>query len=190
MELPPGAGLPPLCALGAVSVCAVPLAVALARSKPLEQGRVLGISVVTGCCAAIFWIWALLNCQQHFDLGVVTFAIALVASAVGMSASAGDGSASRARLFRCLGPVACLLVAVNFLLGLIIIAKPWTLRLYFILSFGWWLLAGALSLEFAVPLAKRLAGGGAWERSALIAAPLDSKVDVLECVTGVFLPTD
>eukprot|EP00444_Apocalathium_aciculiferum_P006900 CAMPEP_0183406430 /NCGR_PEP_ID=MMETSP0370-20130417/16579_1 /TAXON_ID=268820 /ORGANISM="Peridinium aciculiferum, Strain PAER-2" /LENGTH=164 /DNA_ID=CAMNT_0025588597 /DNA_START=51 /DNA_END=545 /DNA_ORIENTATION=- len=150
------AGVPALIALGATTVLSIPLAALYAASLPIAQARVVGLSVVSGCCALFFWIWALRNLKKHFDLGAITFAFAFASSAIGCWAGLGAGSLWSARLFRWAAPLSYVTVSVNYALGLIIIQKPWTLRVYMIVGIVWWLLAGILAWEFASPLVSDL----------------------------------
>merc|ERR1712226_1112740 len=65
------------------------------------------------------------------------------------------GLASRAVWYaRVLWPLACLLVAANYGLGVYARPPPWTMPIYFALGLIWWMIAACTSLALAGGLAQ------------------------------------
>lgn len=107
--------------------------------------RVSSIAVTTlAAPSAVLWGWALVKCAGgSFDLGAVSFALALCGAFVSHPRSSACSASWRATLW-CLG---CVTVAVNYALGLAIVGssgddfKPFLL-LYFAAGVAFYAFAG------------------------------------------------
>merc|ERR1711957_132412 len=136
-------------ALGIMTFVSSFVAIVLTWSLPGLNARVVNLSIVCGSCSALYWGWAVKNLKFKLDLGAITFFFAFASSVVGIRSGLGGGDVEKAKLYRWGGPLAYALVSVNYILGLLLVTKPVTLRLYMIVGIMWWLLAGMLSLEFS-----------------------------------------
>ena len=88
-----------------------------------------------------------MNCRsKNFDLGALTFGLAFVAAAHGIHLAL-DFEERREGLWRprahkLIALAANCTVAINYLLGCVLVSSD-TLRLYFFIAIGYWLIAGA-----------------------------------------------
>ena len=126
--------------------------------------------------APTFWAWALYNTiSRHFDLGVVSFAVAVISSVIGLIKL---DTSSRRYLYtqRALTGFSGLFVAANYAGGIVITWHTWTLALYMAVACaGWviatvgclWLLSGALSKATTAELTGMTSGA-----SSPLAPPL------------------
>eukprot|EP00927_Polykrikos_kofoidii_P031404 TRINITY_DN27011_c0_g1_i1.p1 TRINITY_DN27011_c0_g1~~TRINITY_DN27011_c0_g1_i1.p1 ORF type:complete len:178 (-),score=17.19 TRINITY_DN27011_c0_g1_i1:26-559(-) len=126
-----------------------------------RRGRVAGFACVVGIVALIFWIWAvLLSFTSHFDLGAVTFLVALAAASRGLCLR-DQGGASDAKTFTCVILLSCLLVALNYGLGVLlccfrVIEGEGLLIPYFVVGMCWWIAAGAIGNVLGRSLSEEL----------------------------------
>eukprot|EP00927_Polykrikos_kofoidii_P050226 TRINITY_DN44149_c0_g1_i1.p1 TRINITY_DN44149_c0_g1~~TRINITY_DN44149_c0_g1_i1.p1 ORF type:complete len:213 (+),score=15.16 TRINITY_DN44149_c0_g1_i1:62-700(+) len=135
---------------------------------------------VIGVVAAVFLLWAIwLCCTVRFDLGVISFACALVAAYSGFRLWHHDGSVYHDKWHGFLVLFACLMVAMNYLLALMLcyfrfIVGPWSLAFYFAVGFFWWLVAAALGYYFATKAQHPVVVGSRVERPIHVDRPLVS----------------
>jgi hypothetical protein len=109
------------------------------------RSRVIVMSTVVLCVAVPYWIWAAVLCTtRRLDLGVVSFLVAIAASFLARVAALRltPGIVCCSRIC---WPLACLLVAANYGLGIHSRPVPWTLEAYYWMGLVWWVLA-ALSI--------------------------------------------
>ena len=96
------------------------------------------LGVVTGVVALVFWLWAtLLTIFKEFDLGMVSFALAIAASAYGVGVLPAPLSTSTYRIACGVG-YGC--PAANYLLALALVPDT-MLRAYFLMGLTFWLAA-------------------------------------------------
>mmetsp|Transcript_81117 Transcript_81117/g.134004 ORF Transcript_81117/g.134004 Transcript_81117/m.134004 type:complete len:174 (+) Transcript_81117:134-655(+) len=143
------AGLPALLLLVASTFAGVFLSLIVAKrcvadGQRTAQVRLKSFSVAVGCTAVLFWVWAAKNCifsSVHFDLGIITFALAMGALVHSYKAadSLDPGPVRRSML---LIPVAFASVSMNYFLGITLVKGQWTYQLYMCVGVGWWAVAG------------------------------------------------
>lgn len=122
-----------------------------------ERQRVANLTCVLGIAAVVFWCWAVWNCTQAFDFGVITFALVLAMCVLGWQA-AKTGSPRTARAFTWGMPAACVAVAAIYMAYLYWMPKPWTLPLYYFVAAVWWLCAAVIAWLCGGDLAAELHG--------------------------------
>jgi len=110
---------------------------------------VLQHTVTTGLVALVFWVWAAVVCAtRHLDLGAVSFALVLLSSLLGFWAVRQDNPLI-ARWYRRLMPASCISVASNYVAGIVMVRRPWTLIAYFAVGAAWWTCASFIAKHFA-----------------------------------------
>ncbi|KAJ1461673.1 hypothetical protein M885DRAFT_506737 [Pelagophyceae sp. CCMP2097] len=126
---------------GVAAAVALPLSVAVgavvgnhyAAREEMDTGRphkLVWLSVTAGVVSLVFFLWALANCLLfHFDLGVVSFPVALLASCYGAGLFE-RCVPLRTELYRLSAVVGYGLVAANYCIG-ITVAEALALRVYF-----------------------------------------------------------
>mmetsp|Transcript_20771 Transcript_20771/g.58891 ORF Transcript_20771/g.58891 Transcript_20771/m.58891 type:complete len:191 (+) Transcript_20771:92-664(+) len=118
MELP--SGIIALVVLGLATTSAWFCAFCLLRSCVTSGGRarLAALSTTAGLVAITFWVWALMDLTVRFDIGAVTFPIAIVACCVGWYAATSPvtgGGVHAARFYRCFGPFSFFLVSAGYI---------------------------------------------------------------------------
>ena len=156
--MPLGAGLPALAVLGGTTAGALLLgAGVLAAGNDTGSGmempsplkatarRLQLHAVLVGVVSLVFWAWAAYNCvsKRSFDLGVVSFFTVIVASVCGWKRASNPAEAGSQQ---CLMGGSCAFVVFNYSIGLVLVSKPPTLRLYFGIAALWWAVACAVSV--------------------------------------------
>ena len=109
--------------------------------RPREMVK---LGVVTGVVGLVFWLWAtLLTIFREFDLGMVSFALAVVASAYGVGVLPVPLATQTYKVASGVGYGA---VFCNYTLGMILVSDV-MLRVYFGIGMAFW--AAALYAAFA-----------------------------------------
>ena len=107
------------------------------------------LSVTAGCVAAVFWGWALFNTVfLHFDLGVLSFALALGASAFGGGKFNSIGIPLTTENYRAATLVGYGAVAANYALGIILVDSTGS-QIYFGLGMALWITFAGVALSIA-----------------------------------------
>lgn len=128
----------------------------VAQREDLDTGKpakLIILSVTTGVVAVVFWLWAVLNCALvHFDLGAVSFLLALGTSLYGGGAL--DKLAPlNSEVYRVSAICGYGGVSANYLLGLLLDTHL-GLRVYYALGMLVWfafLVAAVLIVRRSVP---------------------------------------
>lgn len=116
----------------------------IADGQRTAQVRLKSFSVAVGCTAVFFWTWALKNCifsSTHFDLGIVTFALA-VAALLHCYRAADSTDPGPVRKSMLLIPLAFASVSMNYFFGISLAKGQWTYQLYMCVGVGWWVVTG------------------------------------------------
>ncbi|KAL1527524.1 hypothetical protein AB1Y20_008914 [Prymnesium parvum] len=152
--MPLAAGVPALIALaGSVGAGSLLASVSHALHKG-DHPPLAFLFIVQLAVALVFWGWAVYNCiTKQFDLGAVSFATVIAATALGlrrMDASAKESLQKQ----RVLTGLSGLFVVVNYALGIgVASTKAWTLLLYMVVACTLWCastIAAVLLLSFAI----------------------------------------
>eukprot|EP00931_Biecheleriopsis_adriatica_P119244 TRINITY_DN9448_c0_g1_i4.p1 TRINITY_DN9448_c0_g1~~TRINITY_DN9448_c0_g1_i4.p1 ORF type:complete len:159 (-),score=28.16 TRINITY_DN9448_c0_g1_i4:128-604(-) len=137
-------GVPALVVLAVTTVLGYGLGTYLSTKRGAGGGQAIQHAVAVATVAIVFWVWAVHNtASASFDLGVVTFALVLIAAVRNAAAVLREKAVYWA-------PMAgsCAAVAVNYVLGFIImvkIAAPWTMTFYMVVGVLWWCIAAYTS---------------------------------------------
>ena len=134
--------MPALATLAIVAVASSALAHrATARTVGAAARTMQAHAISTGIVAAVFWVWAVLNCaiNRSFDLGAVSF-FTVLASSVAQFKKASTNSPVGSQQWSTSG--SCGFVVLNYTLGLALVSSD-SQKLYFGVAAVAWLAAGA-----------------------------------------------
>jgi len=110
-------------------------------------------AIATGVVALVFWAWALQKVLVHGDpdLGVVSFAVVIAASANGYRCGS-QREPERMRWQRWFLSGATVLVTLNYLLALVFIPLPGSFQAYLAIGALYWATSGFLGLRLLAAL--------------------------------------
>mmetsp|Transcript_59334 Transcript_59334/g.129972 ORF Transcript_59334/g.129972 Transcript_59334/m.129972 type:complete len:160 (-) Transcript_59334:83-562(-) len=138
-------GVPALLLLaGSVAVGLLGGLAARSSAADTAQQHAVMHACTTFCVAVVFWVWAIKNCVKNgFDLGAVTFLLAIGGAVVEYMASSGARKALVDRAVWMV-PTFCGLVSANYLIGVFLPKQPLLLVVYFACGVVFWAAAAVL----------------------------------------------